>query len=182
MHPLRTERLRLREFRGDELSAMYAYRRDPRFGSLYPEDECTEAGTRTRLDEFILWQGDTPRINWQWAIEPLASVDVIGCCGIRRRTAGSRVADVGFELAPDCWGAGYATEAAARAVAFGFEDLGLHRIEAHCVRENAASAHVLEKLGMRREGLLREKEWFRGRWWDVSLYAVLAAEWASAGD
>lgn len=102
---------------------------------------------------------------------------VIGSCGIRRRAAGSQVADIGFELHPAHWGRGLATELAHWLVGFGFGTLELHRVEAHCIRENVASARVLEKAGMAPEGVLREKEWFRSRWWDVSLYAVLASEW-----
>jgi RimJ/RimL family protein N-acetyltransferase len=43
--------------------------------------------------------------------------------------------------------------------------------------DNVASAHVLEKLGMRLEGHLRENEYYRGRWWDTLMYAILVDEW-----
>jgi len=59
-------------------------------------------------------------------------------------------------------GHGYATEAARAIVAFGFDTLGLHRIAATCVADNAASAHVLEKIGFRREGRLREVARYKG--------------------
>ncbi len=62
-------------------------------------------------------------------------------------------------------------------VTFGFQDLKLHRISAHCIVDNTASAHVLEKLGMRREGQLRENEWMKERWWDTLLYGILDREW-----
>ena len=94
---------------------------------------------------------------------------------------GSPVADIGFELAPDVWGRGYATELAVRLVEHGFDEMGLHRIEAHCIRENVASARVLELAGLRLEGCLREKEWFRGRWWDVLLYGMLEDDDGAAG-
>ena len=68
-----------------------------------------------------------------------------------------------------------------KALAFGFGDLGLHRVWAHCVAENAASARVLEKVGLRQEGRLREHEVFKGRWWDTLLYAILDRELAGDG-
>ena len=60
---------------------------------------------------------------------------------------------------------------------FGFAELHLHRIGAWCIAENVASARVLGKLGMREEGRQREKEYFKGRWWDTRLFAVLDHEW-----
>ena len=74
-------------------------------------------------------------------------------------------------------GRGYATEAARAIVRFGFIKLCLHRIWSWCIAENAGSARVLAKVGMRLEGRLRDKEYFRGRWWDTLLYAMLEQEW-----
>ena len=62
-------------------------------------------------------------------------------------------------------------------LAYGFEELGVHRIWAHCVAENVASARVMEKIGMRQEGYLRESEWMKDRWWDTLVYAILEYEW-----
>jgi len=55
--------------------------------------------------------------------------------------------------------------------------LNLHRLTARCLAENSASIRVLEKLGLRREGCLREREFFKGRWWDELLFAQLEREW-----
>lgn len=62
-------------------------------------------------------------------------------------------------------------------LAFGFTDLTLHRIWASCVADNAASARVLTKLGLRREAHLREVAHYKGRWWDEQIYAILEDEW-----
>jgi RimJ/RimL family protein N-acetyltransferase len=85
--------------------------------------------------------------------------------------------DIGYELAPQHWGHGYATEAARAILRFGFTQLRVHRIWSYCVAENTGSAHVLEKLGMRLEGRLREKEFYKGCWWDTLMYALLEQEW-----
>jgi ribosomal-protein-alanine N-acetyltransferase len=60
---------------------------------------------------------------------------------------------------------------------FGFTELDLHRIWAWCIADNIGSIRVLEKLGMRLEGRLREKERFKGRWWDKLIFAILDFEW-----
>ena len=61
----------------------------------------------------------------------------------------------------------------------GFELLGLHRIIARCDARNGASARVMERLGMRREGHLVENEFIKGEWTDELLYALLEQEWRS---
>jgi RimJ/RimL family protein N-acetyltransferase len=84
---------------------------------------------------------------------------------------------IGYCLNRDFWGKGYGTEVARALITFGFEQLNLHRIYATCDPQNTASAHVLEKAGMQREGHLRERKWVKGRWRDFLLYAVLDREW-----
>jgi [ribosomal protein S5]-alanine N-acetyltransferase len=90
---------------------------------------------------------------------------------------GTQEADIGYELNPKHWNNGFATEAASAIADFGFSHFGVHRIWADCIAENTGSAHVLEKLGMKLEGRLREHKYFKGRWWDTLMYAILADEW-----
>jgi RimJ/RimL family protein N-acetyltransferase len=89
----------------------------------------------------------------------------------------ARDADIGYELDPHYWGHGYAIEAARAIMEFGFAELLLHRIWAKTNADNTGSIRLLEKLGMRQEGRLREKEYFKGRWWDTLIYAILDREW-----
>jgi len=132
---------------------------------------------RAFVGMFVGWRGEQPRTRFQLAIETRAEGRLIGNCGLRRAAPGSLVADIGHELAPAEWGRGYATEAARAIVAFGFGTLRLHRIAAACVADNVASAHVLEKIGLRREGRLCEVARYKGRWWDELVYGILADEW-----
>jgi [ribosomal protein S5]-alanine N-acetyltransferase len=115
--------------------------------------------------------------RFQLAIVLRDTGQLIGNCGIRKESPDSRDAEIGYELNPEYWGRGYATEAAREILDFGFSELDLHKVSSWCVADNTASAHVLEKLGMRLEGRVREKEYYKDRWWDVLLYGILKREW-----
>lgn len=86
-------------------------------------------------------------------------------------------AELGYWVGVPFWGRGYATEAAARLLHYGFSDWGLNRIEAHHLVRNPASGRVMQKLGMQYEGTLRQKVRKWGRFEDVAIYGLLANEW-----
>ncbi len=172
-----TERLRLREFRETDWPDVWRYQRDPLYLRYYEWSERTPEAVQAFVAMFLAQQRAVPRHQFQLAITVQGSDQVIGNCGIRMAAPGAREANMGYELASEQWGKGYATEAARAIVAFGFTDLGLHRIAAECVADNTASARVLARLGMSLEGRLREKQWYRERWWDTLLFAILEQEW-----
>ena len=180
---LRTDRLILREFVEEDWRAMFEYQSDPLYLRYNPWDQPDAGKARDFAAMFVRHQIEEPRRKYQLAIVLPGKEDkVIGNCGVRVQNIGDHEGDMGYELAPWHWGKGYATEAASAMLNFGFEELGLHRISAHCIAENTASAHVLEKIGMMLEGRLREKEWMKGRWWDTLLFAVLRDEWLGVRD
>ena len=172
-----TARLRLREFVADDWPAVLAYQSDPRYQRFYEMTEQTERGARDFVAMFLAQQQAQPRIKYQLAVTLKATDELIGNCGVRLKSPGAREADIGYELNPEFWGRGYASEAAHAMVEYGFTELGVHRIWSWCIADNVASARVLEKLGMRQEGRLRENEFFKGRWWDTLVYAILEPEW-----
>lgn len=174
---LATERLLLREFVEDDWRAVLAYQSDPLYLRNTPWTERTEADAREFVGWFLAQQQEQPRTKFQLAIVLPAEGRLIGNCGVRVNDPALREGNVGFELDPRYWGRGYATEAAGEMLRYGFAELGLHRIWSWCVAENVASARVLEKVGMRPEGCLREKEFYRDRWWDHRLFAILDHEW-----
>ncbi|MDX1520590.1 MAG: GNAT family protein [Anaerolineae bacterium] len=174
---LTTSRLTLREFIETDWRAVYAYHTDPRYLRYYPWTTRTETEVQTFVQRFITWQAEDPRSRFQFAIVLTAGQQLIGTCGLRMNQPGGWEADFGYEIAPDHWGHGYATEAAAAMLAYGFETLQLHRISASVIADNTASIRVLEKLGLRHEGTLRQNQWMKGRWWDTLIYAILQPEW-----
>jgi len=172
-----TDRLVLREFVTGDWPAVLAYQRDPCFLRFYPWTGRIEAEVRDFVQRFVDDQADRPRRKFQFAITLTDGGQVIGSCGIRRKPGKDWEADIGYDLAPEQWGRGYVTEAALAIVDFGFNTLDLHRISSWCIADNAASARVLEKAGLRREGRSRENEHFKGRRWDTLFYGLLESEW-----
>ena len=176
-----TDHLLLRDFLDTDWAETLAYQRDPLYLRFYPWTDRTEAEVKDFIQGFIDQQDERPRRKFQLAIVLPESGKHIGNCGTRRRQDNDREADIGFELSPESWGRGFATEAGKTMVEFGFSELKLHRISSWCIADNAASSRVLEKLGLRLEGRLRQNEYFKSRWWDTLVYGLLAEEWRAFG-
>jgi aminoglycoside 6'-N-acetyltransferase len=123
---------------------------------------------------------DTPGEWFQFAITLAGGDELIGDCAAGPG-AGDRQAEIGFTLDPARQGHGYATEAAGLLIGYLFGARGKHRVTATCDARNQASAALLERLGLRREGHLREATWIKGEWTDDLLYAILRREWPGAG-
>jgi len=174
---LHTSRLILREFVTADWPAVLAYQRDPRYLQYYEWTERMPEDAQRFVQMFLDQQQEQPRRKFQLAVVLKASGQLIGNCGIRTAAFDARETDIGYELSPDQWRHGYATEAARAIVKFGFTELNVHRIWAWCIADNAASARVLEKIGLKLEGRLREKEYFKGRWWDTLVYGILENDW-----
>lgn len=112
-----------------------------------------------------------------YAVEEKAEGCLCGCVGLGRDEEHHH-AELGYWIGVRWWGRGYATEAARLVIAWGFAHLRLHRITARHFASNPASGRVLEKLGMRREGLLREHYFKEGRGFeDAVLYGLLLGDW-----
>ncbi|MEO8088889.1 MAG: GNAT family N-acetyltransferase [Gemmatimonadales bacterium] len=133
------------------------------------------------LDHALAWISNQRRESVRgratnFAIRLLAGSPLIGCAGLRDIDHEHLQAELGFWIGREWWGQGYAREAAAAVIRFGFEALGLNRICAHHMVRNPAAGGVLLHVGMKQEGLLRErvKKW--GVYEDVVVYAILREE------
>jgi ribosomal-protein-alanine N-acetyltransferase len=174
---IETERLVLRDLEEADWKAVHSYASDPevvRFMSWGPD---TEEEDRAFVARAVAGQREQPRRNFTLAIVLRKEDTLIGSCSIHVSDLANREGWIGYVLDRRHWGKGFATETARALLSFGFGQLGLHRIFATCDPENVASAHVLEKVSMKREGCMREHKWARGRWRDSYLYAILDREW-----
>jgi RimJ/RimL family protein N-acetyltransferase len=174
---LTTERLVLRELVPDDFDTIFAWQSDPRWLRYYEWTERKPDEGRELLERMIGFQREEPRTKFQLAVDLKGGGELIGTCGIRMDRPSSTEADIGYEIAPQYWGHGYATEACRAVVEFGIAELKVHRIWSWCIADNVASSRVMEKLGMKREGRLHDKHYFKGRWWDELIYGMRAAEY-----
>ena len=173
---LETERLLLRPMQKDDADDMYAYasRADvteyllwsPHPCRGYTEDYLCYISSRYKLGDF-----------YDWAVVEKESGKMIGTCGFTRFDPPHNKAEIGYVLNPDYHGRGYATEAAGRVIAYGFEELDLHRIEARFMSGNQASLRVTEKLGMTFEGFMRDGMLVKGSYKTIGISAILDYEW-----
>lgn len=99
-----------------------------------------------------------------------------GAIGLSIDQAHSR-GELGYWISVADWGRGYATESSRAIISFGFSELGLHRIQARHFTRNPSSGRVMEKLGMRFEGINRDAYFRWGRFEDAAVYGILASEW-----
>lgn len=180
--PLTTERLRLRPFEERDLDAVYAMESRPDvMRYLYWEPRSREEA-RTALDRRVKMtslDGDAGALRL--AVIHRGSGELIGDFSLALRSRQDRQGEIGFMFHPDHQGHGYATEAGRAVLTLGFETFDLHRIFGSCDARNAASAGLMERLGMRLEGTLRETEFVKGTWCDELIYAILADEWRVRG-
>lgn len=178
--PIVTQRLVIRRFAQDDLSDVLSFVSQASVAKVTsPRIPATEEGVR----KYIELQNSYPPFEdeqvCELAIERKEDGKVIGFVGLIRQDPGQ--AEVGWVLAEEYRGQGYVTEAARALMDYGFSSLDLHRIHADTNTDNSPSYRVMERLGMRREGLLKEAFFDDGKWVDRYIYAILADEWYAAG-
>jgi ribosomal-protein-alanine N-acetyltransferase len=175
-----SERIRLRDYRLDDLQAVHRYASDPEVVQYMPFGPNTLSETEAFLVRAMESARAEPRRSFDVALTDRSTEELIGGIRLGVQSDIHRDASIGYILRRDLWNRGLVTEAATTLLEFGFRRLGLHRIWATCAVDNVGSARVLEKLGMTREAHLREHMWLRDRWRDSYLYAVLDREWRPA--
>ena len=180
METIETKRLVLRDFRIEDWKAVHEYAADPKAVATLPWGP----NSADQTIEFVRTAiADAARLNrrkFEMAMVLRDEDRLVGGVGLRLSGTENRDADMGYVVNPAFWKRGLATEAAAAIVEFGFRQHGLHRIWAICDPDNAASARVLEKIGMIREGRLRQHKWYKEDWRDSYLYSILYPEWKLA--
>lgn len=171
IHPLETRRLLIRQFVPDDWGAVLRYASDSAVMAYIPgaplnEEQAHEFAERNasdQPDDLAVLLKDSQVLIGQIVFHPWFA---------------PRTYEIGWIFDRAYHGHGYATEAAAVVMRYGFEELHLHRIIATCQPENPASYRVMEKIGMQREGHFRKCIYRHDDlWWDEYFYAILADEW-----
>ena len=176
-HTSQSERLVLREFTDDDFEWIHPISADPDVVRFMEWGPNSEEDTRNYLESTLQQQQTASRQDYYLAVERKGHGPIGNCALHNISDTKNGEAEIGYTYGRTSWGQGFATEAAKMLTNFGFRQLNLHKIYAKCVVENSRSARVMEKLGMRREGRLREHRLVHGEWKDFYYYAILAHEW-----
>lgn len=174
---LETERLLLREITPSDVSALLTHFGNSevvRFIQMQPIKTIEQA------NEWLKWMGGffAAKDGLRWGIVEREGEQFVGSAGLHRWDREAHVAELGCDIAYPFWGQGYGQEAMRRIIEFGWEQMKLNRIEADVVKGNIRSIHVLEKLGFRKEGMLRQRVLKGGKYYDVYLFGLLRKEYA----
>ena len=176
MPTLYTERLSLRVMHPIDAEDMFDYARRPEVTKylLWREHEdisftldyLNYINRRYALGDF-----------YDWAIIERESRKMIGTCGFTKIDAPNNSAEIGYVLNPDFHRRGFGSEAVKRVLKFGFEELGLNRIEARFMQGNEASLALMKSVGMTFEGYMRDLIFVKGSYRTVGISSILRSEY-----
>ncbi len=169
-----SERLRLRAYLDSDTTAVFALYSDPRVTRYWSHPAWTE---RRQAEDYVAARKalELPAV-YAWAVADRHSDELVGTTTLFSLNGPQRRAEIGYSLLSAHQGKGYASEALRLAIGHAFDILGLERIEADIDPRNLASCRLVEKLGFRREGLLRQRWRVNGETCDSALYGLLRAE------
>jgi RimJ/RimL family protein N-acetyltransferase len=177
-YPIFTERLLLRPVLESDAAALHGYKSREDVCRYLPHDVLSleQVVERTRTLYAATSLEDEGQ-SLTLAVIERASGELVGDVILFWRSRKHRAGEVGYSFNPQFHGRGYAVEATAALLGLAFEGLGLHRVVGRLDARNAASARVLEKLGLRLEGHFVSNEHLKGEWTDELVYALLDQEW-----
>lgn len=179
--PIETERLLMRPFEESDFDSVFAIQSSPEVTRYLYWGPRTSAEVREALATKIAAREIRAEGQPLFLAGTLKTTgELVADVVLNVVSDEHRVGEIGYSVPPIHQGHGYATEATAPLLRIAFEELGLHRVVASLEARNAASARVLEKLGMRREAHLLENEFVRGEWQSELIYAILDREWRAA--
>jgi [ribosomal protein S5]-alanine N-acetyltransferase len=172
---LETGRVRLRPYRDGDVDAMFVLYSDPRVMRYWSFPAWTE---RSQAEQYLAraWAAMEAGEIFPWAIADRATDVLIGALTFFSLHREQKRLEIGYSLSPDRQGQGLAADALRCAIGFGFDTVGLVRIEADIDPRNLASGKLLERLGFVREGLLRKRWRVNGEVCDTAFYGLLPEE------
>lgn len=176
MPTLETDRLILRRINMKDAQDIFEYSRDAevaRHVLWAAQKDISEAKDYCR---FMMkrYRQDLPS---SWGIVDKSSRRLVGTIGYMDYREEHGSVEVGYSLAKWMWNGGYMTEALRRVIEYTFEAMDINRIEAQHELDNPSSGRVMEKCGMKKEGVLRQRLYNKGKYVDVALYAILQPDY-----
>ena len=175
---IKTDRLSFRLVSKEDLNNIHVLHSLPetdKFNTLGIPETIQE--TVKIIDSWCSKQDANPPTSYVFCLDLVETKQFIGLIALNIGKPNYKSAEVWYKIHSNYWGKGYATDGLLKLFHFAFNDLKLHRIEAGCAVENIASIKVLEKAGMKREGMKRKILPIRGEWKDNYFYAILEEEY-----
>ena len=172
---LETDRLVLRPLRRRDANDIFSYASDPevaRYVLWDPHQSVSETRSYIRYMRSLSRRG----LPSSWAVTLRDSGKVIGTIGFMWYSEANGAAELGYSLSKSFWNLGYATEALRAVIRSVFAVLPVNRLEAQHDLRNPASGRVMEKSGMKKEGILRQRIRNKGEYVDVALFAILRSD------
>jgi len=167
-----TDRLVIERFTKDDIEEEFAQDTNPNVVRYIKDVLPHEAALKRAQSIAEPWEG----ADQEWAgftLKLKGSDKMLGALSFRFHSLQDETVEIGYRLAEIHQGKGYVTEAAKALLEFLFNRLEVHKVVAYCVEQNPASWNVMEKLGMKREGCLREYSQLNGIWFDELVYGLL---------
>lgn len=177
MFTLDTSRLLLRDMKKGDESDFVEMSQDIKYQRFYDESDCEPLKYKQLTKLFVAEAKDTERHSYQLAIECKKTGDFIGIVCLRLEA--NKQASIGCGLSRKSQGDGLSYEAVFALANFGFNELGVHRIYAETISKNLPAIKLCKSLGFRQEAHFREHRFFKGKWWDTVVLAVLVTEWGN---
>lgn len=173
---LRTNRLLLRELNESDAPMLLVQRSDARIIQYLDREPDTTLNQTLALIDLIKQNiTDNKGITWG-VVRQDAPEELLGTIGLWRMIPEHHRAEIGYGLHPDHWQQGIMSEAMVAVLAFGFQALKLHSVEANVNPQNQASRRLLEKHGFVQEAHFRQNYFFQGQFLDSIIYSLLTPE------
>ena len=166
-----TDRLLLRQLLVRDRDDMFEYAQNPEVTKYLLWYEHENSAYTARYLKYL-----QPRYRrgeyHDWAIINKAENKMIGTCGFVSFDNANNSAEIGYVISDKYWGNSYAPEAVGRIIEYGFEKLYLNRIYARHIVGNERSGRVMQKCGMKFEGIQRKSMYIKEKYRDIALYAI----------
>lgn len=167
-----TERMILRRLDMDDLEEYFCFASDPLVSerTLWDRHESTE-DTRVFLEK--VQRSFVEKIAYRWAVIYKPERRLIGRIGFIHLDEIHSCAEIGYAISSRYWGKGITTEALKEVVKYGYSHMNINRIEGKCNIDNLSSARIMKKVGMKEEGILREKFQIKGEFVDQIQFGMI---------
>ena len=176
MPTLETKRLILRRITMRDAKDIFAYSKDEEVARHVLWSAQKDISEAKEYCRFMMkrYRCDQPS---SWGIIEKATDRLVGTIGYMDFNEDNATVEVGYSLARWMWNGGYMTEALSRVIAYTFDAMDINRIEAQHELDNPSSGRVMDKCGMLKEGVMRQRLYNKGRYVDVALYAILKEDY-----